>query len=77
MQGLFHHQDPGERRGGVTVTNKINKIPPLSGSPDAKAEQRRIHVNRIIDEVQILLVERDREIERLRREIEKNGIKNK
>lgn len=57
------------------MTNKINKIPPLSGSPDAKAEQLRIHVNRIIDEVQILLGERDREILRLRKEIEKNGTK--
>ena len=61
----------------MTVINKINKIPPLSGSPDAKAEQLRIHVNRIIDEVQLLLGERDREIERLRREISKNGTKNK
>ena len=76
MQGQFHHQDPGERRGGVTVTNKINKIPPLSGTPDAKAEQLRIHVNRIIDEEQILLGERDREILRLRKEIEKNVAKN-
>lgn len=75
MQGLFHHQDRGERRGGVTVTNKINKIPPLSGTPDAKAEQLRIHVNRIIDEVQLLLGERDREILRLRKEIEKYGTK--
>lgn len=57
------------------MTNKINKIPPLSGSPDAKAEQLRIHVNRIIDEVQILLGERDREIQRLRKEIERNGTK--
>ena len=57
------------------MTNKINKIPPLSGSPDAKAEQLRIHVNRIVDEVQILLGERDREILRLRKEIEKNGTK--
>ena len=58
------------------MTNKINKIPPLSGSPDAKAEQLRIHVNRIVDEVQILLGERDREILRLRKEIEKYGTKN-
>lgn len=59
------------------MTNKINKIPPLSGTPDAKTEQLRIHVNRIIDEVQLLLGERDREILRLRREISKNGTKNK
>lgn len=54
---------------------RINKIPPLSGTPDAKAEQMRIQVNRIIDEVQILLGERDREILRLRKEIEKNVTK--
>jgi hypothetical protein len=58
------------------METRINKIPPLSGSPDAQAEQLRNHVNRIIDEVQLLLGERDREILRLRKEIEKNGTKN-
>lgn len=59
------------------METRINKIPPLSGTPDAKAEQLRTHMNRIVDEMGRLLAERDREIERLRREIEKNGIKNK
>lgn len=55
--------------------NKINKIPPLTGTTDAKTEQIRIHVNRIVDEMLILLAERDREIERLRREINNNARK--
>lgn len=55
------------------MDKRINKIPPLSGTPDAKAEQLRIHVNRITDEIAGLLIQRDREIERLRREIEKHA----
>lgn len=59
------------------METRINKIPPLSGTPDAKAEQLRTQMNRIVDELGRLLAERDREIERLRREIEKNVVKNK
>ena len=57
------------------MASKINKIPPLTGTPDAKAEQLRRHVNRVVDEVQQMLTERDREIERLRREIDSNARK--
>ena len=52
------------------MDNRIDKIPPLTGSADAKTEQLRVHVNRIVDEVQRLLTGRDREIERLRKELE-------
>lgn len=57
------------------MNKRINKIPPISGSPDAKIEQIRVHANRIVDELLGLLAERDREIERLRREIENNERK--
>lgn len=57
------------------MNNKVNKIPPLAGSPDAKVEQVRRETNRIVDELLVLLVEKDREIERLRREIRDNERK--
>lgn len=53
------------------MDKKINKIPPLSGTADAKAEQIRTHVNKIVDEFELLLSQRDREIERLKKEINK------
>lgn len=59
------------------METRINKIPPLSGTPDAKADQLRIQMNRIVDEMGRLLAERDREIERLRREIKKNATERK
>ena len=57
------------------MVTKINKIPPLAGSPVEKADMIRTHVNRIVDEVEKALTERDREIERLRKEIKDNGRK--
>lgn len=57
------------------METRINKIPPLSGTPDAKAEQLRTQMNRIVEEMGRRLAERDREIERLRREIENNERK--
>lgn len=57
------------------MATKINKIPPLAGTPANKADMIRAHVNRIVDEVEKALTERDREIERLRKEIKDNGRK--
>lgn len=57
------------------MATKINKIPPLAGTPVNQADMIRAHVNRIVDEVEKALTERDREIERLRKEIKDNGRK--
>ena len=57
------------------MDNRINKIPPLTGSTDAKVEQLRREINRMADEYIRLLSERDREIARLRKEIAKNESK--
>lgn len=55
------------------MTNKITKIPPLRGTPQEQAEALRKHVNRMADEILCLLEEKDREIRKLRREVERNG----
>ena len=55
------------------MTNKITKIPPLRGTPQEQIEALRKDVNRMADEILSLLEERDREIKRLRQEVEENG----
>ena len=55
------------------MTNRITKIPPLRGTPQEQIEDLRRHVNTMADEVLRMLEERDREIERLKREVERDG----
>ena len=55
------------------MTNKITKIPPLKGTPSEQMETLRKHVNMMADEILRILEEKDREIERLRQEVERNG----
>lgn len=53
----------------------IQKIPQLVGTPAEQTAKLREHMNRVVDDVNRALQERDREIERLRKEITKNERK--
>lgn len=53
----------------------IQKIPQLTGGPMQQAAQLREHINRVVDEVNHAMMEKDREIERLRKEIRNNERK--
>jgi hypothetical protein len=53
----------------------IQKIPQLAGGPAQQAAQLREHINRVVDEVNHAMMEKDREIERLRKEIRNNERK--
>ena len=55
------------------MTNRITKIPPLRGTPREQTEEMRRHVKTMADEILHMLEERDREIERLKKEVERNG----
>ena len=55
------------------MANKITKIPPLRGAPQEQTEALRRYINGMIDEILCVLEEKDREIERLRKEMERNG----
>ena len=53
----------------------IQKIPHLTGGPMQQAAQLREHITRVVAAVNRALQEKDREIERLRKEITKNERK--
>ena len=55
------------------MINRITKIPPLRGTPQEQTEALRRHMNTMADEVLRMLEERDREIERLKKEVERHG----
>ena len=55
------------------MTNKITKIPPLRGTSQEQIEDLRRHINTMTDEILLMLEERDREIERLKKEVERDG----
>ena len=54
------------------MANRINPIPQLRGE---SVEKLREHVNRVVREVNEALEIRDREIEKLRKELQKDGNK--
>jgi hypothetical protein len=47
---------------------RLDKVPPLSGTPAEKTEKLREHVNRIVDEANRIIEAKDREIDKLRKE---------
>jgi len=53
----------------------IQTIPQLTGAPAQQTAQLREHINRVVADVNRALQEKDREIERLRKEITKNERK--
>ena len=55
------------------MTNKITKVPPLRGTSREQTEALRRHINTMADEILRMLEERDREVERLKKEVERNG----
>jgi hypothetical protein len=57
------------------VAKLIQKIPQLTGGPVQQAAQLREHINRVVDEINRALQEKDREIERLRKETKTNERK--
>lgn len=53
----------------------IEKIPHLTGNQAQQAAQLREQVNRVVADINQALQEKDREIERLRKEITRNERK--
>lgn len=55
------------------MQKNIPKIPPLSGSEKQQIEQLRSHFNRTVEEMNRALAEKDKEIEKLKKEMREHG----
>ena len=55
------------------MQKNIPKIPPLNGSEKQQIEPLRSHFNRTIEEMNRALAEKDKEIEKLKKEMREHG----